>query len=77
MVLYFLAMFNPIALGTAKTLWSFGHSECNRVKVHLLSKLSIGVIWKGTLQHVETVKSWISMHICTVCSILPFIVRTQ
>ena len=23
---------NPIALRTAKTLWSFGHSECNRVK---------------------------------------------
>ena len=22
----------PIALRTAKTLWSFGHSECNRVK---------------------------------------------
>ena len=24
-------MFNPIALRTAKTLWSFGFSECNRV----------------------------------------------
>ena len=24
--------FNPIALKTAKTLWSFDHSECNRVK---------------------------------------------
>ena len=23
---------NLIALRTAKTLWSFGHSECNRVK---------------------------------------------
>ena len=23
---------NPIALRMAKTLWSFGHSECNRVK---------------------------------------------
>ena len=23
---------NPIALRTAKTLWSFGPSECNRVK---------------------------------------------
>ena len=23
---------NPIALSMAKTLWSFGHSECNRVK---------------------------------------------
>ena len=25
-------MVNPIALRTAKTLWSFGCSECNRVK---------------------------------------------
>ena len=25
-------LFNPIALRMAKTLWSFGHSECNRVK---------------------------------------------
>ena len=25
--------FNPTALRTAKTLQSFGHSECNRVKV--------------------------------------------
>ena len=24
--------FNPAALRTAKTLWSFGCSECNRVK---------------------------------------------
>ena len=23
---------NPIALRMAKTLWSFGHSECNRVR---------------------------------------------
>ena len=23
---------NPISLKTAKTLWSFGRSECNRVK---------------------------------------------
>ena len=27
--------FNPIALRTAKTLWSFGCSECSRVKVRL------------------------------------------
>ena len=26
--------FNPIAPRTAKTLWSFGHSECSRVKQH-------------------------------------------
>ena len=25
---------SPIALRMAKTLWSFGHSECNRVKLH-------------------------------------------
>ena len=25
---------NPIALRMAKTLWSFGHSECNMVKVN-------------------------------------------
>ena len=25
-------LFNPVALRTAKTLWSFGHSECSRVK---------------------------------------------
>ena len=24
---------NPIALRMAKTPWSFGHSECNRIKV--------------------------------------------
>ena len=24
---------NPIALRMAKTLWSFGHSECNRVNM--------------------------------------------
>ena len=27
-----LNLLNPIALRTVKTLWSFGHSECNRVK---------------------------------------------
>ena len=25
---------NPIALRMAKTLWSFGHSQCNRVKMY-------------------------------------------
>ena len=29
---HFKLVFNPIALRTAKTLWSFGRSECNRVK---------------------------------------------
>ena len=27
-----LLMINPIAIRTAKTLWSFGCSECNRIK---------------------------------------------
>ena len=29
---------NPIALRAAKTLWSFGHSECNMVKQALCFK---------------------------------------
>ena len=32
--------FNPIALRMAKTQWSFGHSECNRVKSQTLSSVS-------------------------------------
>ena len=28
-------LFNPIAPRMAKTLWNFGHSECNRVKAIL------------------------------------------
>ena len=28
------ARLNPFALRTAKTLWRFGYSECNRVKGH-------------------------------------------
>ena len=27
------SMFNHIALRTAKTLWGFGRSECNRVNI--------------------------------------------
>ena len=27
-----MSSFNPIALRMVKTLWSFGHSECNRNK---------------------------------------------
>ena len=27
--------YNPVALRTAKTLWSYGRSECNRVKIML------------------------------------------
>ena len=29
-------MVNPIALRTAKTLWSFGYSECSRVNAALV-----------------------------------------
>ena len=34
---------NPIALRKAKTLWSFGHSECNRVKPE---RKSYSNVWK-------------------------------
>ena len=30
---------NPIALRTAKTVWSFGCSECNRVKIDTVHQL--------------------------------------
>ena len=30
---------NPFALRTAKTLWSFGHSECNKFKVMIIVDL--------------------------------------
>ena len=30
-------LFNRTALKTAKTLWSFGRSECNRVKIEKIS----------------------------------------
>ena len=42
----YLFIFNPTALRTAKTLWSFGHSECNRVKLSklkIIAKLAHGV----------------------------------
>ena len=28
-----LMLYNPAALRVAKTLWSFGHSECSRVNI--------------------------------------------
>ena len=39
-------MFNPIAIRTAKTLWSFDHSECNRVKRQntKISKIAVDTI---------------------------------
>ena len=38
-----LSPFNPIALRMAKTLWSFGHSECKRVN------RKWGKTWRCTL----------------------------
>lgn len=35
---------NPIALRIAKTLWSFGHSNCNRIKS---GSRIWGLFWKG------------------------------
>ena len=34
-ILNAIGFVNPIALRRAKTLYSFGHSECNRVKLNL------------------------------------------
>ena len=42
--LFILNALDPIALRTAKTLWSFDHFECNRVKG------TSTIIWYG---HVE------------------------
>ena len=35
---------NPTALGTAKTLWDFGCSECNRVKNQMMQLTDIHVL---------------------------------
>ena len=48
------ATFNPIALRTAKTLLSFGHSECNRVKKEKQYKQKIcHAMRNNALMHVE------------------------
>ena len=44
--------FNPFALGLTKTLWSFGHSECNRIKTRWLA-LSIVKSEKNDLRLYE------------------------
>ena len=41
---------NPVALRAAKTLWSFGHSECNRVKANLMLDLLNDKIINSPLQ---------------------------
>ena len=38
--------YNPIALRMANTLWSFGCSECNRVKAKNLATFLV-IIFKG------------------------------
>ena len=41
-------LFNPIALRMAKALWSFGHSECNKVNefvVYLLLSFLRLLLW--------------------------------
>ena len=40
----FSLRFNPIALRMAKTLWSFSHSECNRVKGPWYPKFHLQVL---------------------------------
>ena len=40
-MLFDSGVFNPIALRKAKTVFSFGLSECNRVKIHFCSNFAI------------------------------------
>ena len=40
---YFMYPFNAIALRMAKTLWSFGHSECNRAPIEFWEFCVIGL----------------------------------
>ena len=42
---------NPIALRTAKTLWSFGGSECNRVERTMLCAI-------GTVAKLKMTELW-------------------
>ena len=43
-------LFNPTALRTAKTLWSFGSSECNRVKI-LATICRLEWVWLNLYTH--------------------------
>ena len=49
-------LLNPIALRTAKILWNFGHSECNRVK-DVCTELQ-GVCNKIKTKPFFSVKCW-------------------
>ena len=44
LLLLLLLRFNTIALRTAKTLWSFGRSECSRVKQNFRTLLHVSFI---------------------------------
>ena len=47
---------NPIALRMAKTLWSFGHSECNRVNSQeSLANKSYDMVSSSLLVHINQV----------------------
>ena len=43
-------LFNPTALRMAKTLWSFGRSECDRVHV-------VYCVWKSNIRAICYVKA--------------------
>ena len=43
---------NPVALRTAKTLWSFGRSECNRVNETIL--------YDAVLEIVRAPENWVN-----------------
>ena len=47
-----LVAVNPVALRMAKTLWSFGHSECSRVK-HGLNNLFACCSSFSAVEHVN------------------------
>ena len=45
--------FNPLALRLTKSLWSFGQSECNRVKTHWLALSIVKSEKKNDLRFYE------------------------
>ena len=47
-------MFNPIAFRMAKTQWSFGHSECNSVKL----KGSLCLQQQQDNQNIHNFRQW-------------------
>ena len=56
MIPYLFFYFNLIALKTAKTLWSFDHSECNRAK-HSDKKVGENFFQRISLITVCTLKT--------------------